>query len=116
MILVPGCTLALLGAGAGAGIAGTTYVMGKLEGQVDAPVQKVKDATVAALKSLDLPVDKERGDKLEAELESETADHKTIWVSIDSIDASRSKIAIRVGLFGDEAQSHQILNAIRTQL
>ena len=111
-----GCAVALLGVGAGAGAAGATYVMGKLEDEVDAPVPKVHRATVAALKSLELPVDKERGDKLAAELESETADQKKVWVSINSLTSSRSKIVIRVGLLGDEVRSRQILQAIRARL
>jgi len=111
-----GCAVALLGVGAGAGAAGATYVMGKLEDEVDAPVPKVQRATVGALKSLELPVDKERGDKLAAELESETADQKKVWVSINSLTSSRSKIVIRVGLLGDEVRSRQILQAIRARL
>lgn len=111
-----GCTLLLLGAGAGAGVAGTTYVMGKLEDQVEAPVPKVQRASVAALKSLNLPVDKVRGDKLAAEIESEVADKKKIWISIHSLTPSRSQITIRVGLLGDEAHSRRILGAIRTRL
>ena len=124
MVFLVGCTLStmsgcgvlLFGAGAGAGVAGTTYVMGKLEDEVDAPVPKAHRASVAALKSLDLPVNKERGDKLGAELESETADQKKIWVSVNSLTSSRSKIAIRVGLLGDEVSSRRILKAIRTRL
>jgi hypothetical protein len=111
-----GCAVALLGVGAGAGAAGATYVMGKMEDEVDAPVPRVQRATVAALKSLELPVDKERGDKLGAELESETADQKKVWVSINSLTSSRSKITIRVGLLGDEVRSRQILQAIRARL
>lgn len=116
MPIMSGCAVVLLGAGAGAGVAGATYVMGKLEDEVDAPVPKVQRATVAALKTLELPVNKERGDKLAAELESETADQKKIWVSINSLTSSRSKIVIRVGLLGDEVRSRQILQAIHTRL
>jgi hypothetical protein len=90
--------------------------MGKLEDEVNAPVPKVQQASVAALKTLELPVDKERGDKLAAELESETADQKKIWISITSLTSSRSKIVIRVGLMGDEIRSRQILEAIHTRL
>lgn len=111
-----GCALLLVGAGAGAGVAGTTYVMGKLEDHVEAPVPKVQRASVAALKSLDLPVDKERGDKLAAEIESEMADKKKIWISIHSLTPSRSQITIRVGLLGDEPRSRRILGAIRSRL
>ncbi len=116
MPLMSGCAVALFGAGAGAGVAGATYVMGKLEDEVHAPVSKVQRATVGALKSLQLPIDKERGDKLAAELESETADQKKVWISITSLTSSRSKIVIRVGLLGDEARSRQILQAIHTRL
>jgi hypothetical protein len=116
MVMNSGCTVALLGAGAGAGVAGTTYVMGKLEKEINAPVPKVQQATVAGLKSLNLPVDKERGDKLAAELESETADNKKIWVSITSFNSTTSKIVIRVGLMGDEVRSRQILEAIQSNL
>ncbi|WNM57065.1 DUF3568 family protein [Candidatus Nitrospira allomarina] len=116
MPIMSGCAVALFGAGAGAGVAGATYVMGKLEDEVNAPVPKVQRAAVAALKSLELPVNKERGDKLAAELESETADQKKIWVSITSLTSSRSTIVIRVGFLGDEARSRQILQAIHTRL
>ncbi len=116
MPLMSGCAVLLLGAGAGAGVAGATYVMGKLEDEVNAPVSKVQRATVAALKGLELPVDKERGDKLAAELESETADQKKIWISITSLTSSRSKIVIRVGLMGDEIRSRQILQGIHSRL
>jgi hypothetical protein len=116
MSIMSGCAVVLLGAGAGAGVAGATYVMGKLEDEVNAPVPKVQQASVAALETLELPVDKERGDKLAAELESETADQKKIWISITSLTSSRSKIVIRVGLMGDEIRSRQILEAIHTRL
>ncbi|MEO6201876.1 MAG: DUF3568 family protein [Nitrospirales bacterium] len=116
MSIMSGCAVVLLGAGAGAGVAGATYVMGKLEDEVNAPVPKVQQASVAALKSLELPVDKQWGDKLAAELESETADQKKIWISITSLTSFRSKIVIRVGLMGDEARSRQILQAIHARL
>ncbi|MDR4460124.1 MAG: DUF3568 domain-containing protein [Nitrospirales bacterium] len=116
MSIMSGCAVVLLGAGAGAGVAGATYVMGKLEDEVNASVPKVQQASVAALKSLALPVDKQRGDKLAAELESETADQKKVWISITSLTSSRSKIVIRVGLMGDEIRSRQILEAIHVRL
>ena len=115
-ITLSGCAVVLLGAGAGAGAAGATYVLGKLEDEINAPVPQVQRASVASLKSLDLPVNKERGDKLSAELESETADQKTIWISINSLGPSRSKLVIRVGLLGDEVRSRQILQAIYKRL
>ena len=111
-----GCAVLLLGAGAGAGAAGATYVMGKLDEEIDASVPRVRKATVSGLQSLELPLKKDQGDKLVAELESQTADQKTIWVSIKSLTPSRSQVTIRVGLLGDEVRSRRILGAIRAKL
>jgi len=90
--------------------------MGKLEAELDAPVPKLQKATVVGLKALSMPVIKERGDKLTAELESKTADEKTIKISISSLTPSRSTISIRVGLIGNETRSRQILDAIRKHI
>ena len=109
-----GCAALLLGAGGG--VAGTVYVMGKLEDEVEASVPKAQQAAIAGLKDLDLPILKKKGDKLTAEIESKTADEKRVWVSIHSLTKSRSKIMIRVGYTGDEIRSRRILEATRTHL
>ena len=108
-----GCLL-LVGAGAGAGSA--AYYMGKLEDEVNAPVDDVHDATLDGLKDLEMPVLKDQGDKLSGKVESVTADDRNVWIYIDSLTTSRSKITIRVGLVGDEVRSQQILKAIRDAL
>jgi len=108
-----GCMLLL---GAGAGVGGTAYYMGKLEEEVSGSVSKVRRATVAGLKNLDMPVIRDQGDKLAAVVKSITADEKEVWININSLDASRCKISIRVGYLGDEARSRRILRAIRSQV
>lgn len=110
------CAAALLGAGAAGGVAGTAYVMGKLQTELDGSVPRVRTATVAGLKSLDLPVNKNEGDQFVATIESKTADDKQIWVTIDSLSSSRSKLTIRVGLLGDESRSRRILDAVKANL
>lgn len=64
--------------GAGAGAARTVYVMGKVEDRVEASVPKVQKAAIAGLKDLNLPIRKNVGDQLSGQIESETADEKTI--------------------------------------
>ena len=108
-----GCFLLL---GVGAGVGGTAYVMGKLEAEIDASVPKLQKATVAGLRALSMPVVKERGDKLTAEIESKTADDATVKVGLSSLTPSRSTISIRVGLIGNETRSRQILDAIRKHI
>jgi len=108
-----GCLL-LVGAGAGAGSA--AYYMGKLEDEVNAPVDDVHDAAIDGLKDLEMPILKDQGDKLSGKVESVTADDRNVWIYIDSLTPSRSKITIRVGYIGDEVRSQQILKAIRDAL
>jgi len=112
--LTTGCVALVVGTGAGA--AGTVYVMGKLEEQVEASVPQVQKAAVAGLKDLDLPIQKNKGDKLSAQIESETADEQTIWVKVNFVTESLSELTIRVGLTGDEQQSREILRAIKQHL
>lgn len=116
LIILSGCTVVLSSSESGTSVGGTSFVMGKLEDEVNIPVPKVERATLAAFKHLALPVVKERGDTLGTELKAEAPDQETIWVSINPLTSSRSKIVIRVGLFGDEARSRQILKAIYRQL
>lgn len=108
-----GCLL-LLGAGAGAG--GAVYVMGKLEEEMDGSVPALRRASVAALKYLDMPIIKDKGDKLTAEVKSQTASDQPVWINIKSVTRSRSKVSIRVGYVGDEARSRRILEAIRKRV
>jgi hypothetical protein len=108
-----GCILLL---GAAGGVAGTKYMGGKLEADFNAPVEKVHEAAVAGLKSLNLPIVKDQGDKLAAELESRTADDKKIAISIGFVSETKSKLSIRVGTIGDEQRSRSILKAIQAEL
>jgi hypothetical protein len=114
VLLTTGCVALMVGAGAGA--AGTVYVMGKLEERVEASVPKVRKATIAGLNDLNLPIHKNDGDKLSAQIESKTADEKTIWIKINFVTESLSELTIRVGLTGDEQRSREILRAIKRHL
>ena len=114
VLLTTGCVALMVGAGAGA--AGTVYVMGKLEERVEASISKVQEATVAGLKDLNLPIHKNEGDKLSAQIESKTADDKTIWIKVNFVTESISELSIRVGLTGDEQRSREILRAIKHHL
>lgn len=114
LLVSAGCIPLVVGAGAGA--AGTVYVMGKLEERLEASVPKVQEASLAGLKDLDLPIHKNKGDKLSAEIESETADGKNIFVNVDFVSDNLSKLSIRVGISGDEQRSREILRSIKRHL
>lgn len=108
-----GCLL-LVGAGAGAG--GAAYVMGKLDAELDGTVSRVHHAAVAGMKDLSMPLNKNQVDKLSAKIESKTADDKPVWIDVDYVTDSRSKVSIRAGYIGDEVRSRKILDSIRKHL
>jgi len=79
-------------------------------------VPTVHDATVAGLKKLQLKLSEDRADKLSAHMESEFADQAHVWIDLESIGDSRTRVTIRVGLIGDEVRSRKILDAIKQHL
>ncbi len=112
--LCAGCLWLAVGATGGA--AGAVYVMGKLEEEFTQPVPTVHKAAAAGIKDLDLPILEDKGDKVTAHLESEFADGKHVWIDLDLVADSRTKITIRVGVMGDEVRSRKILAAIKRHL
>jgi hypothetical protein len=109
-----GC-LALV-AGAGAGAAGAVYVKGKLEDEVQAPVPAVHQATVMALKELNMPIVVDRADSLTGEIKSKLADGKDVTIELERETQKTTKVGIRVGMVGDEKQSLEILDQIKKHL
>ena len=105
-----GCFALFVGAAAGAG--GMIWAKGKLVQDLNAPLDRAHRAAVAAFKRLELPANVDRKDKLSAKLESLYADGKHVWVDLDYVTKSTTRIEIRVGTLGDENRSREILNEI----
>lgn len=111
-----GCVALALVGGAAGGAAGAVYVLGKLTEELNYEVPTVHDAAVAGLKKLKLKLSEDRADKLSAHMESEFADRAHVWIDLESIGDSRTRVTIRVGLIGDEVRSRKILDAIKQHL
>lgn len=105
-----------LAVGAAGGVAGAVYVMGKLQEELNHPIAAVHEATLRGLRDLDLPISEDKVDKLAAHIESKLADGTHVWIDLDSIADSRTKLTIRVGVVGDEVRSRKILAAIKAHL
>lgn len=112
--LCSGCVV--LAVGAAGGVAGAVYVMGKLQEELNHPLAAVHEATLQGLRDLDLPISEDKAAKLAAHVESKLADGTHVWVDLDSVADSRTKLTIRVGVVGDESRSRNILAAIKTHL
>jgi len=112
--LSSGCVALFVGAAGGA--AGTVYVMGKLTEELRYDVPVVHGAAQAAMKELGLALSEDRADTLSAHMESEFSDRAHVWIDLESIGESQTRVTIRVGLTGDEVRSKKILETIKHSL
>ena len=108
-----GCML-LAGAAVGAG--GYAYVTGALAKNVDANYGDVHSAALDGLRDIGAFVVSETIGQQKGDIHAESADGKTIKIDIEALTDHASQIKIRVGNFGDEAESLRILNAILNRL
>lgn len=109
-----GCVAAAVGAAAGAGA--IVYVKGTLEETMSYPTPVVYNAVRAALRDLKVPVLEDKHDSLTAELKGKFADNTTLWIWIDSASSTASTLKIRVGTWGEENRSRQVLDKVHRHL
>lgn len=105
-----------LAAGAAGGAAGTAYVLGRVEEDLEAPVATIYESARAACRDLDLAVIERQGDQHSALIEAEFTDGMAVHVSIQEIAGGRSSLTIRVGVVGNEDRARQVWDAMRRHL
>ncbi|UCE39462.1 MAG: DUF3568 family protein [Thermoplasmata archaeon] len=105
-----GCVL-LVGGAAGAGA--VAYLGGELKSDEEISLDRLWDATQAAIKDMGLTVKTKEKDYLSAKLVAVTADDKNININLKRKSDNLTEIAIRIGKFGNESMSQQILNEIK---
>ena len=99
----------LLFAGAAAGVAGVFYDKGDLTGYVDADVRRTTAATKLAMGDMGFPVITSYSDTEEGKVEARVGSDNKAVVHVNRKSDTVSKINIRIGTFGDESLSRQIL-------
>ena len=109
-----GCAALVVGAGAGAGT--YAYVTGKLTATLDAPLDKAFDATKAGLADLKFSITHDSHDALVGQSTSRMSDGTEVNIDLKNTGTNSTQITIRVGVFGDEAKSTAILDAIKKNL
>ncbi len=81
-----------------------------------APIDRVYQATQDALHDLELRLVEKTKDRLNATVGARTAHDDRITVSLARVTGGVTDVKIRVGFWGDEAQSRAILTEIRKRL
>ena len=113
MVLNEGCMIAAVGIGAAGTVA---YIRGDLESVESEDIDAVYEATLKALKELELIPTRKTKDALAAEIITYDAQDKKITIRLKSAAEGTTKLSIRIGVFGSETKSRLIYQKIRDNL
>lgn len=111
-----GCPMILMGVGATGGVAGTTYAKGELEQVHAAPYNTVWDATLHALRTMNVAVSETQKDQISAKAVGAGLDGTSVTVTVLPITRDTTSIRVRVGTFGDRPASERIQGEIAVVL
>ncbi len=113
VVCILGCTSTFKGVEADPGF---EFLRGQLRGTLDAPLPKVETAVKAAMEDLDFVGIDVVSDKLKGEVTARMADGTKVKVEIEAVDFESTDMKIKVGTWGDQSISVQILRHIRKKL
>ena len=118
LFVITSCAAPLipLAAGAGAGAGGYAWYKGEMVRNFEKPMGAAYAASLKAVKSMGLAINKKTKGPFEARVESTLADGKGVFIKIKKLSSKTSEVAIRVGAFGDEQKSSHIMRQIEKRL
>ena len=108
-----GCTAAWLAGGAAAGIGTYKYIKGELQSTEKVSLDKAYAATEKAIKELEFTITSKQKDTFAGEVIARRATGKKVTVKLKRLSNSVTEIKIRVGTFGDEYISKDILDTMK---
>ena len=108
-----GCTAAWIAGGAAAGIGTYKYIKGELESTEKVSLDKAYQATQNAIEDLEFTITSKQKDAFDGEVIARRATGKKVTVKLKRQSGSVTQIKIRVGTFGDETISKDILDTMK---
>jgi hypothetical protein len=108
-----GCTAALVAGGAAAGIGTYKYIKGELQSTEKVSLDKAYSATEKAIEELEFTITSKQKDAFDGEVIARRATGKKVTVKLKRLSDSVTEIKIRVGTFGDEYISKDILDTMK---
>ena len=113
LLLGTGCFLVAAGA-AGAGT--VAYIRGELDSPIEGSFDNTEHAANRAVEQLQFAKVGEEKDSLKATITARTGDDTKVEIIVSRIGDNLSKVQIRIGVFGNEMISRQILDHIKSNL
>ena len=111
-----GCVAVAVVGGAAAGAGVVYWVEGALRTTVGHPIRQVHDATVDALNNIGIGIVADKTESFGGDIESALRGGSSVTVHLKAVSSTATEITVRVGTFGDRAQSDMVLDAIETRL
>jgi len=115
-LLCAGCAAVLVGGAAAGGAGAVAYVRGELKATLDAALPQACQAVDGAAAHLQLRSESATEDGLESKRLFRTAQDRRVTVRLERTGDRATAIGIRVGTFGDQSLSQQLLNEIQRRL
>lgn len=112
-VLIHGCVIAAVGAGAAGTVA---YIKGDLTAVEAKNLDTVYKATEKAMAELELNITTKTKDAMSAKIIARDAQDKKISVKLSATAEGTTKLSIRVGMFGNETKSRLIYEQIKENL
>lgn len=116
-VMLTSCVyLGFFAAGTAAGVGGYKYHNGVLTVIYEAPFMETWEGCLKAVDEMGLRLIKSAHDLTSGTIEAKRADGKPIRIKVKYKSSNETKVAIRVGIFGDEEASNVIKEKIRQVL
>jgi uncharacterized protein YceK len=115
-MVVSGCAVAVLATGAGLGAGTYAWIKGELKRTYPATYDAVWNASSDALQSLEMPVVSQQRDALKGTIMAKRADGSDVRVDVKYLTENTTQVNIRIGLFGDRADSARVHETIQARL
>jgi uncharacterized lipoprotein len=115
--LLTGCgAVVLFGAGAASGVVGYKYYKGTLNVIFQAPYMETWNASLEALKQMDIKVERSDHTLVKGKIQAKNTDQESVTISVKYKSEKETEVVIRVGLLGDKDASMTIKERIRKVL
>ena len=112
-----GCgAMVLLGIGAATGVAGYKYYKGALNVIFQAPYMETWNASLEALKQMDIKVKRADHTLAKGKIEGKDIDQESVTISVKYKSEKETEVVIRVGFLGNKDASMAIKEKIRRVL
>lgn len=115
-LVASGCAASFLATGAGLGAGTYAWIQGELKRTYPATYDAVWNASSDALQSLEMPVVSQQRDALKGTIMAKRVDGSDVRVNVKYLTDKTTQVSVRIGLFGDRADSSRVHETIQARL